>query len=379
MSEQNDRIEIAGAGPAGLTAALTIAGEGRKPIVYERRKTVGDRFHGDFQGLENWSSETDVIEELKRIGIEPTFDYTPVNRCMFWSADEKQYRFESEDPLWYLVRRGSGEGTLDHALQQQVRDAGITIRTGETKKHLPEGGIVTHGPRRADVIATGYVFDTSMEDGCYSILSDELAPSGYAYLLIVDGHGTIATCLFDDFHSEKMYLDRTVEAFHEKLDLEMKNQVKFGGYGNVFMDPEVRKGNLLYAGEAAGFQDALFGFGMRYAIRSGHYAGRALATGAPELYEDLCDEHLRPMQKRSVVNRYLFNKVGDWGYKRLLNSIDNSEDPREWMNNYYSPNWLKNMLYPIARNAYRDKKNLVRECKDDCTCTFCQCERDRQE
>ena len=37
----------------------------------------------------------------------------------------------------------------------------------------------------------GYVFDTDMSDGVFGVLSDRLAPKGYAYLLIHRGRGTI--------------------------------------------------------------------------------------------------------------------------------------------------------------------------------------------
>lgn len=57
-------IEISGAGPAGLAAALAITAAGLHALVYEKRPVVGSRFHGDFQGLENWTTREDVLEEL---------------------------------------------------------------------------------------------------------------------------------------------------------------------------------------------------------------------------------------------------------------------------------------------------------------------------
>jgi flavin-dependent dehydrogenase len=48
-------IHIAGVGPWGLTAAINLAREGFKSIVYEKYSDVGIRFSGEFQGLENWS------------------------------------------------------------------------------------------------------------------------------------------------------------------------------------------------------------------------------------------------------------------------------------------------------------------------------------
>jgi len=63
--------------------------------------------------------------------------------------------------------------------------------------------------------------------------------------------------------------------FREKVELKMTNPRPFGGFGNLYTGQAVRKGRLLYTGEAAGFQDALFGFGLRYAMLSGHLAARA--------------------------------------------------------------------------------------------------------
>jgi len=56
-------IQIAGAGPAGLAAAITLAKNGRQVVVHEARNEVGDRFNGDFQGLENWTTEQNVLEK----------------------------------------------------------------------------------------------------------------------------------------------------------------------------------------------------------------------------------------------------------------------------------------------------------------------------
>ncbi len=52
-------VHISGAGPAGLAAALTIAKAGGKAVVHELKGEVGARFHGDFQGLENWTTAED--------------------------------------------------------------------------------------------------------------------------------------------------------------------------------------------------------------------------------------------------------------------------------------------------------------------------------
>lgn len=79
-------IHVSGAGPSGLAAALAIAAGGRRVIVHERRDEVGGRFHGDFQGIENWTTRGDVIKELAAMGIEPSFPHIPVREATFFRA-----------------------------------------------------------------------------------------------------------------------------------------------------------------------------------------------------------------------------------------------------------------------------------------------------
>ncbi len=62
-------VQIAGAGPAGLAAAITLAQAGRRVAVHEAQREVGHRFQGDPQGLENWSTERDVLEILRGLGF----------------------------------------------------------------------------------------------------------------------------------------------------------------------------------------------------------------------------------------------------------------------------------------------------------------------
>src|SRR5581483_9370138 len=73
-------VSIVGAGPAGLACAIALARAGYDVVVHEQRDRVGGRFHGDFQGLENWSCEGDVLAELTSSGILSSFDRTPVSR-----------------------------------------------------------------------------------------------------------------------------------------------------------------------------------------------------------------------------------------------------------------------------------------------------------
>jgi flavin-dependent dehydrogenase len=160
-----------------------LARAGYPVIVHEQRNAVGARFHGDFQGLENWSSDEDVLEEIARRGIGCDFRRHAVRCFVAFDAWGARYAIRSEQPLYYLVRRGSGRGTLDQSLLAQAQALGIEVRLGDRVKDANGVTVLAGGPRVADAIAAGYLFDTDMADGDWVCFDNELAPLGYAYLL----------------------------------------------------------------------------------------------------------------------------------------------------------------------------------------------------
>lgn len=364
-------LHVVGAGPGGLAAAIHAARRGSRVVVHESGADVGGRFHDDFQGLENWTSPGDVLEELAALGIEADFDHHPVRRQRCFDARGREFEFRSEVPFFYMVRRGPFPGSLDTALKQQALAHGVEIRFGDRVDHLPQGGVVARGPRRSDVIAVGYVFETDADDGAYGVLDDRLAPRGYGYLLIHGGHATLATCMFADFHRERECLERTAEFFRERLGFSMERPRRFGGLGCYALPRSGRHGRLLLAGEAAGFQDAFWGFGMRYAMRSGVFAARSILEEGAGDYDRLWQPDLRSLLETGVVNRYLYTKAGNAGYRVFLGMLARSRDPRAWLRDWYGGSAWKRMLLPLARRALSAAAES--ECvREDCDCTWCR-------
>jgi flavin-dependent dehydrogenase len=354
-------VEIVGAGPAGLSAALTAARAGREVTVYERRADCGNRFHGDLQGLENWTTRGDVLEELAGIGIAPTFEHAAIREGVFYDAQGRESVVRSDRPAFYLVRRGSGSGTLDQALKAQALAAGVRIRFGQSPRTLTDGAIRTPGPGRCDALDVGYVFRTDMPDGVFAALSEKLAPKGYAYLLVCGGWGTVASCLFDDYARAREYRELAREFFERRAGLRMRDPRAFAGTGNVRPSPIARVGGTLYAGEAAGLQDALWGFGMRFALVSGHMAARALVERSPRDYDRSLRTRFAGILRASVVNRYFYERLGDGGYARLLARIGRAADAREWLRRFYAPRLWKTLWFPIARCAVERGRRRAEE------------------
>jgi flavin-dependent dehydrogenase len=369
-------ITIVGAGPAGLAAAITAARGGARVVVHERRPAVGARFHGDFQGLENWTTEEDALDELRSFGIEPSFYHTPSSRLVVFDPAGGEVSTASRRPLFYQVRRGSDRSSLDSALREQAEALGVEICFNDPCLTLPAGGIVAHGPRRADAVAIGYVFETEATDGAFLAISDALAPKGYAYLLIHDGRGTVASCIFDDFHREKTYLERTVEFFSARAGLRMRERRRFGGLGNVAYPATARKGNILFAGESAGFQDALAGFGMRYAMTSGHLAARAILEGRPEAYDHAWKQRLGRSIRAGIVNRYVYERVGARACAFLVRKLARGLDVGHVLHGLYAGSWWHALVYPLARRSRVIGSPVLPCVRDDCACTWCACHRE---
>ncbi len=345
-------LQIAGAGPAGLAAAIHAARHGAHVVVHERHTDVGARFHDDLQGLENWSDDRDVLEELEAAGIRPTFDHVAVREQVCFDAYGREYTFRSARPFYYLVRRGAHAGTLDCDLRDQALAAGVEIRYRESVDHLPEGGVVARGPRQGDIIAVGYVFDTDAANGFYGVLDDRLAPQGYGYLLIQNGHGTLATCMFARFHEERTCLERTVEFFRDKVGMRMEHPRRFGGIGAFASGRLSSGGPQILVGEASGLQDALWGFGMRYAMRSGVLAARRLGRIGDPRRDRLAERYLVGLYRAGAVNRYVYSRLGSRGYSLFLRLLARSADPRVWLQKRYAPSIWKSIVAPIVMKSF---------------------------
>lgn len=364
-------ITVVGAGPAGLACAITLARAGRRVVVREWHGTVGARFHGDFQGLENWSAERDILEELAASGIEPNFDHHPVFDGVAFDAWGKRYEIASDKPLYYLVHRGCERGSLDDGLLHLAQNLGVEVRFNDRVERANDTSVLAIGPRLADAIAVGYMFETDMADGNFICFDNRLAPLGYSYLLVYGGRGTVASCMFVDFKREAQCLAGTVAMFRDRAGLEMRNPRPFGGFANFRLPRSGVQGGRQVIGEQAGFQDSLAGFGMRYALRSGILAARSLIEGVG--YTRLWRDELLPLLRTSVSNRWLFNHVRDRGWRWMLEHCLSKGNARAELRRLYQPSPTTRLLFPLARWLYRAPLN-DRSCDHvGCTCVWCRC------
>jgi len=374
-ASEDSMVHIIGAGPASLVAGINLAKGGVEVMIHEQRSNVGSRFNGDFQGIENWSTDMDALEFLTSIGISINFLCKPHSTGLFYGPDLKNHRLETLRPLFYLVKRGVGPDTLDEGLKHQAIESGVKILWNDkAEKAQYRTSIIGTGPRAADAIAKGIIFKTSHPDACYGFLDNKIAPKGYAYLLVNKGDATFATVLYEDFPKAKDYFRRAYQTMMRVVNIEINEPKEFGGYGNFVLNNISRgNSNVLLVGEAAGFQDALWGFGLRYAMLSGYLAAKSILSGAS--YSQLCEVEIRPLMETSLANRWLFAHLGNFGYGRILNYLKGHKDIIGLLRSQHEPTRFKRVVFQLAKKWYRtrliDKQCMHRNC--DCIwCMHCK-------
>jgi flavin-dependent dehydrogenase len=313
--DMQKQIDIIGAGLSGLTAAITLARHGYAVTVYEQHSDVGGRFNNDFQGLENWSSEVDILQELTAMGLRLNFVYAPYTDGLLLTPRGEIITVRSDKATFYLVSRGNAPETLDSGLKRQAEECGVILKFGRRIDTYQGRVIVATGPKGADIVASGITFETDAPDMAAIVFDDSVAPKGYGYLMIRQGKGTLATVLFRELRKARQYRTACIELFKNRLNVNIFSPRKFGGFGNFFLRKHQDRHNKLYVGEAAGFQDYLWGFGMRYAIRSGYLAARSIIDGTD--YDTAWKHGLQPALETSLANRYLFEKLGQRGYHQV--------------------------------------------------------------
>lgn len=354
-------VTIAGAGPAGLAAATVLAQTGWAVEVHERRDRVGARWKRGLQILENFSEEEDILAFMKRSGLGgASFWHVPIHALTLWAGRGKSHRFASAVPLGYFVRRGAEPGQIDRGLLDAARAAGADVRFNST---LPPAAahIRATGPRRVNGMGKEVTFRTPLSDRMTVILDPELAPGGYAYLFIVDGEATMGMAILSGYRRVDELYERTARRFREIEGVDPAGGEEARLVANFFLKPGLASNGTIWAGEAGGFQDYLFGFGMRYAMTSGVLAARSISENLE--YNTLWKAALQGKQKVSLWNRFLYEKGGPWVPGLLIGMARRSGDLRGFLKKFYAPAPWRLWLADALAGSWTSRK-LILDPKD---------------
>jgi flavin-dependent dehydrogenase len=354
ISEEPSRpVRIAGAGPAGLAAAITLARAGRRVEVHEAKRDVGARFIGDIQIIENHSSDEQVPDLLARIGLETNFYFRPARGASFYDHRGRARSVSSETPFGFFIHRGPSEGTLDRGLLAQARAAGVDVRF-ESRIDPATAEIVATGPATPDGLAKEITFASTEEERVEVFFDHEVSPGGYSYLFILDGVATFGCAIVADFKQIDLHFDHALAAAKRFRPFTVPLEIRTGySYMNFHVKERATADGARYAGEAGGFQDYLFGLGIRYALTTGHLAARSILEQTD--YDQLWQREFPGRQQTSLVNRFLYEIGGNAGLGQFVRQAAGARDFRSYLYGWHQQTWWKRLLFPLVAKMWRHK------------------------
>jgi flavin-dependent dehydrogenase len=185
--------------------------------------------------------------------------------------------------------RGREEYTVDQILYRRAKAAGAEFRFSE-KIDPTDADIAAIGPPRDrfNMLGAGHTFaaksSSLRRDTAFALFDNDVAPAGYLTITPGLDFHSIYSVSWKELDFETL-LERTERAFKlpwiREIMGESRLVSKIHGRAYFAQDPiatAVRNGTL-FAGEAGGFQDAVAGFGFRYAVITGFLAARAILDG----------------------------------------------------------------------------------------------------
>ena len=348
---QMQTVRIAGAGPSGLAAAIALARGGREVEVHEARPDVGTRFIGDLQIIESASEREPVPLFLDRIGIARNFYFRAADWATFYDHRRVARVIRSGEPYGWFIRRGPEEGTLDRGLLEQARAAGAKVIFNS---RLQTADIIATGPASPDGLAREMTWHSDEPDRIDVFFNHKLSPGGYSYLFILDGLATFGCAIVADFKRIDEYFDHSFAAAQRLHPFATPSETRTGySYMNFHLKQHATSGAARFVGEAAGFQDYLFGLGIRYALTSGNLAARSILENRD--FDDLWQSELGGKQETSLVNRFLYEMGGNRGLAMFVRSASRARDFRGYLSGWHRRAWWKSMLAPVVRRVWKHR------------------------
>lgn len=360
MMQDRRPIRVAGAGPSGLAAAIALAKAGRDVEVHEAKSDVGVRFIGDLQIIEGASERESVPDFLDRIGIERNFYFRPAYTSTFYDHHRVSRRIKSDEPYGYFIRRGAEDETLDRGLLAQARALGVKVMFNS---RLQTADIVATGPAAPDGLAREMTWRTSDPERVDVYFNHKLSPGGYSYLFILDGRATFGCAIVADFKRIDEYFDHSFVEAQKTHPFTMPSETRTGySYMNFHLKEHATSNGARFVGEAAGFQDYLFGLGIRYALTSGNLAARSIIEDRD--FDELWTASLRAKQETSLVNRFLYEAGGNAGLSIFVRQAGRARDFHRYLAGWHRSTWWKTMLSPLVRRMWRHQGRCLHKPAD---------------
>jgi digeranylgeranylglycerophospholipid reductase len=358
-----DEIDVAvvGAGPAGSTAAETIASKGARVILIERKSEIGfpvqcGGFLPEAHELEVLMPHAMLPETLKEIPERCILHRTRLQRIYSPSGQGKEFpvagrvvdRHAFDHHLAArAARRGAG---ILPATQACIADGKLQLLGHFSFSCRPQVIIGADGPLSHVSRAmgnpgqeTGICLEYEMADvdihadAAEMYFSARYAPGGYAWIIPLGSDAANVGVGVRSSYLSGQKLPDLLESFIREHPLAkemlskgevlavMRGLVPAGGSRRV-----VQRGNMLLAGDAAGHVMATSGGGIPLAMVAGRIAGEVAAgslQGEIPLHE--YQSRIREEFGRELYRSLKIRKMVDMAMKsdRLLNALFSALSP----------------------------------------------------
>lgn len=329
-----EKVRIAGAGLAGLTAAYVLSKAGRPVEIFERKSRLLPSSGAHTEGIRNYRKQ-DVLDELRSFG----FDLSPISTVQRTVRCSPHARNVIRGPAHYLFMRGREAHTVDQILYERTRSAGAHFHFGE-ETDPTDADIAAVGPPRDgyNILGAGYTISAKGSplelDTAYALFDNDIAPLGYFAITPGLGFHSLYSVSWGELGFEAL-LSRAEKAFDIPWIREIVGSSQRVGriLGRAHFAPDpiagaVRDGTLL-AGEAGGFQDAVAGFGFRYSVITGALAARSLLEGAD--YRSLLRDAFGFEFQHASAMREKLNHATNDDYDRMIGALGPEMSLQDYM------------------------------------------------
>lgn len=343
-------VKILGAGLSGLTCAINLARAGYSVEVYEKCSKVGGHYKQNPQMLPNWFSYQDVIEELEACGIKIGW-LNKIKQVEIYLKDQKVVFYGKKISVGYTILRG-GDGSFEQDLARQAESLGVKIITNCDKNVQTD--VIATGASKILTVGYGQVFKGNFDpEKLKVVFNPDWCPSvGYCYFFPHSREvATVKTS--KTLKDEGVDVKKNLEEFKKQYlgeKIRRENFLYDFGTKRSFGVPKTAKtaGGALLVGEAAGFQDELFRFGIRYAIISGFLAAESIIKGLD--YDKLWKKRLMGEFKRTAKVRRIFSDFKKKGMGSLSDDLDVYINIHRFKKIWLSPfAGLFSGLYPLYK------------------------------
>jgi flavin-dependent dehydrogenase len=309
MGGKRKRIAVVGAGIAGLTCALELAGR-HDVEVFEACKQCSESRPFQMEGALHY---LDNIPPL-----EPTY---PVKMLELTSEKE---RTSFHGNIGYLYKIGGLDG-IDAVLREEVSqrvdmrhsqkiidldllsDYDIIVAADGYRSKISLMAGMREEKARITGLGIGLTVKGDFEVGTtFSLFHNDYAPGGYLYLIPISNKkaSLVSASIGNDINAGSIRQRMRQYAKQQGLTVidewtDIEKWYRFNCY---------HKDNVFVIGGAASFTDATYGFGLKYSIQSAHICAGAINSGG--------DYH--------VILKPLLNELAYW--RRIGRTLVNTSN-----------------------------------------------------